>query len=106
MFYALTLEKVFAGEHVDSGRLYYCTSVGEFKEVVMPLDDEARHAAAAVAATVGQAIEEGFLPAAPVARGCEWCDYRPVCGPHEEYRTTKKKRQDKLAPLLALRKRA
>jgi CRISPR/Cas system-associated exonuclease Cas4 (RecB family) len=105
VFYALTLEKVFAGEHVDSGRLYYCTSVGEFKEVVMPLDDEARRAAAAVATTVGRAIEEGFLPAAPVARGCEWCDYRPVCGPYEEHRTSKK-RQDKLAPLLELRKRA
>jgi ATP-dependent helicase/nuclease subunit B len=105
VFYALTLEKVFAGEHVDSGRLYYCTSVGEFRDVVMPLDDEARRAAADVATTVGRALEEGFLPAAPVARGCEWCDYRPVCGPYEELRTSRK-RQDKLAPLLQLRKRA
>jgi ATP-dependent helicase/nuclease subunit B len=53
---------------------------------------------------VGDALEAGFLPAAPVHRGCEWCDYRPVCGPYEEVRTAKKK-QDRLAPLMQLRKR-
>jgi CRISPR/Cas system-associated exonuclease Cas4 (RecB family) len=105
VFYALTLEKLFPGERVDSGRLYYATSNGDFKEVVMPLDDDARRAAADVAKTIGRALEEGFLPAAPAPRGCEWCDYRPVCGPYEEQRT-KKKRQDKLAPLLELRKRS
>jgi len=104
VLYALTLEKLFPDQRVDSGRLYYCTSVGEFKEVVIPLDDEARAAAADVAKTVGEALEKGFLPAAPAPRGCEWCDYRPVCGPYEEQRAAKK-RQDKLAPLHALRKR-
>jgi CRISPR/Cas system-associated exonuclease Cas4 (RecB family) len=105
VLYALTLEKLFPGERVDSGRLYYCTSIGEFKEVVIPLDDEARRAAGDVAKTVGDALEEGFLPAAPASRGCEWCDFRPVCGPYEELRTSKVKRQDKLAPLHQLRKR-
>jgi ATP-dependent helicase/nuclease subunit B len=105
VFYALTLEKLFPGERVDSGRLYYSTSNGDFKNVVMPLDDEARRAADDVAKTIGQALEEGFLPAAPAERGCEWCDYKPVCGPYEEQRV-KKKRQDKLQPLLQLRKRS
>lgn len=105
VLYALTLEKLFPDQRIDSGRLYYCTSVGEFKEVTMPLDDEARGAAALVAKTVGDALESGFLPAAPAPRGCEWCDYRPVCGPYEELRTSKIKRQDKLVSLHALRKR-
>jgi len=106
VLYALTLEKLFPEQRIDSGRLYYCTSIGEFKEVTIPLDDEARDAAALVAKTVGEALENGFLPAAPAARGCEWCDYRPVCGPYEELRTGPRvKRQDKLAPLHALRKR-
>ncbi len=105
VLYALTLEKLFPEEKVESGRLYYCTSIGEFREVVIPLDDEARRAAGDVAKTVGDALREGFLPAAPVSRGCEFCDYQPVCGPYEELRTTKVKKQDKLAPLLALRKR-
>ncbi|HMJ56835.1 MAG TPA: PD-(D/E)XK nuclease family protein, partial [Polyangiaceae bacterium] len=105
VLYALTLEKLFPEQRIDSGRLYYCTSIGEFKEVVMPLDDEARRAAAEVAKTVGEALEKGFLPAAPAPRGCEWCDYRPVCGPYEELRTSRIKRQDKLVALHALRKR-
>jgi CRISPR/Cas system-associated exonuclease Cas4 (RecB family) len=105
VLYALTLEKLFPGQRVDSGRLYYCTSTGEFKDVVIPLDDEARGAAELVAKTVGEALEKGFLPAAPASRGCEWCDYRPVCGPYEELRTSKVKRQDKLVALHALRKR-
>jgi ATP-dependent helicase/nuclease subunit B len=105
VLYALTLEKLFPEQRVDAGRLYYCTSVGEFKEVVIPLDDEARAAATLVAKTVGDALEKGFLPAAPAPRGCEWCDYRPVCGPYEELRTSKVKRQDKLLPLHTLRKR-
>jgi len=105
VLYALTLEKLFPDQRVDSGRLYYCTSVGEFKEVTILLDDEARAAATEVAKTVGDALEKGFFPAAPAPRGCEWCDYRPVCGPYEELRTSKIKRQDKLVALHALRKR-
>ena len=34
ILYALTLEKVFPREQIDSGRLYYCTSTGEFKDVI------------------------------------------------------------------------
>jgi len=105
VLYALTLEKLFPEQRIDSGRLYYCTSIGEFKEVTIPLDDEARDAAALVAKTVGEALDNGFLPAAPAPRGCEWCDYRPVCGPYEELRTSRIKRQDKLTALHALRKR-
>ena len=58
------------------GALVYPTAV------VIPLDDKARRAASDVAKTVGDALEAGFLPAAPVHRACEWCDYRPVCGPY------------------------
>jgi len=105
VFYALTLEKLFPGKKIDSGRLYYSTSTGDFIEVVTPLDDEARRASVDVATALGRALEEGFLPAAPVHRGCEYCDYLPVCGPYEEQRTGRK-RQDKLAALLELRKRA
>jgi CRISPR/Cas system-associated exonuclease Cas4 (RecB family) len=104
VLYALALEQRFPDTRVDSGRLYYCTSNGEFREVVIPLDDEARQAAADVAAAVGGALKEGFLPAAPQARACEYCDYQPVCGPYEELRVSKKK-QDRLVPLANLRKR-
>ena len=63
-----------------------------------------RAAAADVVAIVSGALQAGFLPAAPRAEACRWCDYRPVCGPWEEQRT-KGKPADKLRELLRLRER-
>jgi len=103
VLYALALEKVIPGERSEGGRLYYCTSAGEFTEVEVPLDDTARAAAQKVADTVQQAISTGFLPAAPAKGACEYCDYLRVCGPYEELRTHRK-RQSELAPLESLRK--
>jgi ATP-dependent helicase/nuclease subunit B len=39
---------------------------------------------------IDDAIAGGFLPAAPAAGACGFCDYQPVCGPYEEQRTQKK----------------
>jgi CRISPR/Cas system-associated exonuclease Cas4 (RecB family) len=103
VLYALVLEKLFPGTKVDSGRLYYCTAAGNFTRVPIPLTEEARSAAKLVAKTIGDAIQTGFLPAAPAKDACKYCDFRPVCGPYEEIRT-KKKAQDKLKPLKELRK--
>jgi hypothetical protein len=91
VFYALAAEKLFVGDDkVAEGRLYFCTSVGGFAQRVVPLDERARTAAAQVAAAVGYAIDQPFLPAAPGERECERCDYRSVCGPYEEYRVRRK----------------
>lgn len=103
VLYALALEKLFEGQKVESGRLYYCTSAGDFADVDIPLGDAARTGADAVARAIGTAISSGFLPAAPAERQCEYCDFRVVCGPYEELRATKVKRQDQLAALLELR---
>jgi hypothetical protein len=53
-------------------------------------------------AIVGDALGQGFFPAAPAEGACRFCDYRPVCGPHEETRTARK-RPDRLAELKRLR---
>jgi ATP-dependent helicase/nuclease subunit B len=103
VLYALALEKLLPGKRVLEGRLYYCTAVGEFTEVVVRLDEEAREAADLVAKTVRDAVAGAFLPAAPAERACTYCDYLRVCGPYEEERT-KRKKQDELIPLQALRK--
>ena len=105
VLYALVLEKIFGDGKVGSGRLYFCTSTGSFEAPDMPLDDEARDAARAVASAVGGALSQGFLPAAPGKGGCEYCDYKAVCGPYEEQRTSKNKKQDRLIPLKELRTR-
>jgi CRISPR/Cas system-associated exonuclease Cas4 (RecB family) len=104
VLYALTLEKLFPGARVESGRLYYCTSAGGFEEVVIPLDAEAREAVADLARVVGGALSEGFFPAAPAPGACTYCEYRPVCGPYEEIRAAKKSRE-RLVPLTRLRAR-
>ncbi|HEY0711820.1 MAG TPA: PD-(D/E)XK nuclease family protein, partial [Polyangia bacterium] len=103
VFYALALEKLFPERQIAGGRLSYCTSAGEFNEVVVPLDRRAREAADLVATALGGAITRGFLPAAPGKDACRFCDYRPVCGPWEEERTRKKKLQGELGALKALR---
>jgi ATP-dependent helicase/nuclease subunit B len=104
VFYALALEKLFPGRRVAGGRLSYCTSAGDFKEVAVPLDRAARDAADKVAAAVGQGLARGFLPAVPARDACRYCDYRPVCGPWEEERTRKKQHSDALEALAELRR--
>jgi RecB family exonuclease len=101
VLYALAAEQLLDAE-VESGRLYYCTADGGYADAVVPFDDRARDAAVLVANTVGGALEGGFLPAAPKKDACRWCDYRPICGPHEELRTSRKN-PDRLAPLAKLR---
>jgi ATP-dependent helicase/nuclease subunit B len=102
LFYALAAEKLISDQaKVSSGRLYFCTSAGGFAELVVPLDDRARTAAVQVAETIGEAVALPFLPAAPAKDECALCDYRPVCGPHEERRLARKAK--KLEALLALR---
>jgi RecB family exonuclease len=102
VLYALALEKLFAGQAVAEGRLYYCTSTGGFQDRRMPLDETARLAAARVAETIDGAIAAGFLPAFPGQGQCRWCDYQVVCGPWEEQRT-RSKPGEKLVPLQRLR---
>ncbi len=101
VLYALAAEKLL-GQPVASGRLYYCTSAGGYEERVVelsrklqdaagqPLDKTAREVAGDVVAIIGAALAEGFFPAAPDRGECAWCDYRTVCGPHEELRVKRK----------------
>ncbi len=108
VLYALVLEKLFPRATVESGVLYYCTAAGGFEQVPVPLDEEARNAARAMAKTISEAIAVGFLPAAPNkdAKGysaCTWCDFKGVCGPYEEIRT-KKKPPQRLKSLIELRR--
>jgi RecB family exonuclease len=101
VLYALACERLL-DEPVESGRLYYCAASGGFEERVVPLDATSRAAAAEVAAIVGRALADGFLPAAPAPRACFYCDYRTVCGPYEELRV-KRKPAARLADLTRLR---
>ena len=87
---------------VTSGRLFYCTAAGGFTDHEIPITDASRRAGLEALEIVDRAIELGFLPMAPADRACNWCDFRTVCGPHEE-RRIRMKSADKLSDLLALR---
>jgi len=101
VLYALAAAQLL-GKTVVEGRLYYCTSVGEYTERVVPLDIQSTAAATAVAEIVGQALRDGFLPAAPAKNACQWCDYKAVCGPYEHMRVERKP-VERLAALARLR---
>jgi RecB family exonuclease len=101
VFYALACEGLFP-EPVASGRLYYCTADGEYQERVVPLDDESRETARSVVEIINAALVAGYLPAAPRRQACDWCDYRPICGPYEEIRSARKPAK-RLADLRRLR---
>ncbi len=101
VLYALACEKLL-GDPVESGRLYYCTADGNYEERVVMLDEFARGYAGIMVDTVGKALQEGFLPAAPAHDACVWCDYLAVCGPNEE-RRVRVKPQPRLVELKGLR---
>ena len=102
VLYALALAKLLPARRVHSGRLFFCTSRGEFQQREVLLDDDATRAAEQLAQSLQSALAAPFLPAAPEPGACESCEYRPICGPHEEQRTLRKNRRD-LSSLLQLR---
>jgi hypothetical protein len=102
VLYSLTAEKLWPEAEVTGGGLYYCTSDGGFERADVPLNDEARRAADAVADALRTAFDDAaFRGPAFAAKPketwgggsmCEWCDFRPVCGPRELARTRRKRR--------------
>jgi ATP-dependent helicase/nuclease subunit B len=102
VLYSAAIEQGLA-KKVVAGRLFYCTTAGGFVSHEIPINDYTRSQGLQVLTIVDRAVELGFLAAAPAERACTWCDFRPVCGPHEEERVKKRKSRDRLADLEALR---
>jgi ATP-dependent helicase/nuclease subunit B len=101
VLYSLAIERGLA-KKVVAGRLFYATTAGGFTEHEIPINDYTRRQGLEVLTIIDRAVASGFLAAAPAARACGWCDFRPVCGPREEERT-KNKAREALADLEALR---
>lgn len=100
--YSLVLEQLFPQSQVIGGNAFYCTTKGQFQRNEVTLAEPARDAAAAVHHTISAAFQEGFFPAAPAEKACDFCDFRSVCGPYERERVERKDRT-RLEPLLRLR---
>jgi len=101
VLYGLAIEEVL-GAPVVEGRLFFCTRAGEFAERVVPLSEAVRARGIEVLEVVDRAVAAGFLPPAPRDGACAFCDFREVCGPHEEQRQ-RGKDPGRLAGLAALR---
>jgi hypothetical protein len=99
--YSLAVELAL-GTPVGFGRLFYCTAPGGFTDHHIAINDANRRAGLEALEIIDRAIELGFLPAAPSNGACTWCDFRAVCGPHEEQRI-RRKGAERLGDLLMLR---
>jgi hypothetical protein len=104
LLYALVAERLLDLPAVG-GRLYYCTQRGGYKVLAANLDPFARLDLEETLSAIDTAVAGGFLPAAPKAGACAWCDYRPVCGPREELRTARKRDDERLRGLREVRAR-
>lgn len=108
LLYALAAERLLE-RPVESGRLFFCTRRGGYETRAVTLDDGSRAKIAAVLGQVDRALADGFLPATPrptdagKAGACQYCDFRPVCGPLEEVRSARKRPQ-LLEPLAQVRR--
>ena len=89
ILYALATEKL-RGKKVESGVLFYATQRGNYAEHEIVVSPDSRKRIELVVDTIDAAVGGAFLPANPKPDACATCDYRPVCGPHEEARTKHK----------------
>ncbi len=101
VLYALAVEQLL-GMPVESGRLFYCTQRGGYREMVVRLNDQSRHHVGKILGIVEEAVATGFLPAAPAKEACGRCDYKSVCGPYEYERSRRK--TARLEPLQEIRR--
>ena len=90
LLYALAGEKLLK-KKVESGRLFYATERGGYQQIVIQINPSAHRFLAKLLQNVDEAIASGFLPPVPEKDACRICDYRTVCGPYEEQRTTHRK---------------
>ena len=74
----------------DQSRLFYCTETGGYRLIEIPINEESRAAIQKVVNLIDHSIANGFLPAAPRSKACQYCDYHVVCGPYEEFRVQRK----------------
>ncbi len=106
LVYAHAAAELLAAE-VRSGRLWYSTRRGGYQSLNVPTGDYQRQSLETVIATIDDSVGSGFFPAAPREKACTWCDYRTVCGPHEELRIGIKMKnpetRERLADLIHVR---
>jgi len=101
LLYAQAAETLLSKPAVAT-RLFYCTQRAGYKVDEIPVTEEGRGFLSKVIDIIDESLTQGFMPAAPRKDACTYCDYRIVCGPHEESRL-RRKTTDRLRLLEHLR---
>lgn len=96
--YAMAVQQIL-GKPVRDARLYYSTLRANFRSCSVALSNT--HAQEVLEA-IDTAVGNGLLPANPREEACEHCEYRPICGPYEEYRVKRKPRDATLTRIRGL----
>jgi superfamily I DNA/RNA helicase/CRISPR/Cas system-associated exonuclease Cas4 (RecB family) len=89
ILYSLAVEAARTAT-VGEARYSFPTSAGGFTQCIIPIDSHSRHQGLEVLRIIDASITKGFLPPAPREKGCDYCDFRVVCGPYEEIRARRK----------------
>lgn len=89
MLYSWAAEQLL-NARVEASRLYFCTQRGGYRIVPVELSERSQAFGRRLLQIVDEHLRDGFLPAAPRKDACQYCDYRPVCGPYEEQRMQRK----------------
>ncbi|MEZ5064451.1 MAG: PD-(D/E)XK nuclease family protein [bacterium] len=89
LLYSLAATRMLDAPVVEA-RLSYCTARGGFVDRVVPVNEWTLLQAQQVLQRIDRAVQDGHLMPAPKRDACRWCDFRTVCGPHEEVRTARK----------------
>lgn len=90
-------------EAVASGRLYFCTERGGYREFEQELTEVVRRQGLDALRAIDEALCEGLLPTVPREGACATCDYRRVCGPGPAEQAPRKLTDKRLAWLRRLR---
>ncbi|MBI3264553.1 MAG: PD-(D/E)XK nuclease family protein [Acidobacteria bacterium] len=90
VLYSLAVEKLLQAQ-VSDAQLFYCTSAGNFHRHAITVKDDTKRLGMEALEIIDRSIEQGILPPAPLDYACQFCDFRPVCGPNEVERVAKKK---------------
>jgi hypothetical protein len=105
LLYALVAEQML-GVPARGGRLFFCTRRGGYQALEARLDPFKRLDLEETLQAIDGSLREAFLPAAPREGACGWCDYRLACGPDEELRLRRKRRdEERLQPLRRVREK-
>jgi ATP-dependent helicase/nuclease subunit B len=102
LLYSLAINRVF-NTAVVQGTLSFATIKGRYETVSIPYAATTEAELDTILRYIDEAITGGFLPAAPLPDACEKCDYRSVCGPYEQQRTSRKKESEDLSSLRSIR---